>query len=170
SNMDPAHIAINTTRGEAMHAVIYYACWVYRNVERQLGKEQMCQGFDRMPEVREVFDAHLRTDPSLGVRSVYGRFFSQLLFLDPIWTKKELSTIFPLDSSLRPLFDAAWNTYILFCNPSDDVLNVLEPIYGRAIEQLADIGNGQSGISEPERHLAAHLGVYYWRGKLKIDD
>ena len=49
SNMDPAHIAINTTRGEAMHAVVYYGCWVYRNLERQLGTEQMSQSFDRMP-------------------------------------------------------------------------------------------------------------------------
>jgi hypothetical protein len=170
SNMDPAHIAINTTRGEAMHAVIYYGCWVHRNLERQSGKEQMSQGFDRMPEIREVLDAHLRTDPSLGVRSVYGRFFPQLHLLDPIWTQKELFTIFPLGSSLRPFFEAAWNTYILFCNPSDGVINVLEPIYSHAIEQLADRANQQSEISEPERHLAAHVGSYYWSGKLKIDD
>ena len=171
SNMDPAHISINTTRGEAMHAVVYYAFWVRRNLEMQSRKDQqLSQDFDRMPEVREVLDSHLMTDPSLAVRSVYGHFFPQLLVLDTIWTVNKLFTIFPLENSLSSLFEAAWNTYILFCDPFDKVIDVLEPIYARAIERLDGRANERSDISESERHLAAHLGYYYCRGKLKIDD
>src|SRR5713101_5311940 len=35
SNMDPATLSINTTRGEAMHAVVRYALWVRRHLEKR---------------------------------------------------------------------------------------------------------------------------------------
>jgi hypothetical protein len=68
------------------------------------------------------------------------------------------------------VFEAAWNSYILFCDPFDNVIDVLEPVYAHAIERLGGRANEKSDISESERHLAAHLVHYYCRGKLKIDD
>ncbi|HEY7216974.1 MAG TPA: hypothetical protein VH985_01180, partial [Candidatus Binatia bacterium] len=172
SNMDAAHIAINTTRGEAMHAVIYYAYWVRRALDEKRShqeSEALFQNFDEMPEVREVLETHLRTDPSLGVRSVYGRFFPQLYFLDANWTKTHLRTIFPLDESMYHFFEAAWNTYVLFANPPDDLIDVLAPIYAHAMEHLKGRTNEKSHNLEAE-HLAARLVGYYWKGKLDVGE
>ena len=55
SNMDPATLSINTTRGETMHAVIRYALWVRRHLEKEPdAEERLAKKFDEMPEVREV--------------------------------------------------------------------------------------------------------------------
>jgi len=70
SNMDPATLSINTTRGEAMHAVVSYALWVRRHIDSQADAEdQPRRGFDEMPEVREVLDAHLNVaqEPSPAI-------------------------------------------------------------------------------------------------------
>jgi len=171
SNMDPATLSINTTRGEAMHALVRYALWVRRHIEQQPdAKDRLAQGFDEMPEVREILEAHLATDPSLAVRSVYGRFFPWLLLLDTGWAQAKVHTIFPLSDLLRSLFDAAWDTYVVFCPPYDNVFEVLRPIYAHAIEQLGTQANRKSQAYDPEHHLAAHLTTYYWRGKLEIKD
>jgi hypothetical protein len=60
SNMDPSTIAINTTRGEALHAAIRYAEWVQRHLGFD-GKLSM----QYMPEVRDVLEAHLSGCPRI---------------------------------------------------------------------------------------------------------
>lgn len=63
SNMDPAALSINTTRGEAMHAVVRYALWVRRHLGNEPdGKERLERGLEEIPETREVLEAHL--DPN----------------------------------------------------------------------------------------------------------
>jgi hypothetical protein len=70
--MDPPTLAINTTRGEAIHSTIRYALWVRRG--STAGDEASNARFDAMPEVRSVLDDHLRVevDPSAAIRSAYG--------------------------------------------------------------------------------------------------
>jgi hypothetical protein len=57
---DAASLSINTTRGEAMHAVVGYALWVRRRIENEPGSNiSTALGFNGMPEVRTVLDKHL---------------------------------------------------------------------------------------------------------------
>ncbi|GAI99722.1 unnamed protein product, partial [marine sediment metagenome] len=70
--MDPATLAINTVRGEAMHAVLRYALWVRGHTKKSRnGKEPVTPGFDEMSEVREVLNHHLdpNNDSSLAIRA-----------------------------------------------------------------------------------------------------
>jgi hypothetical protein len=79
---DPANYSINTTRGEAMHAVVSYALWVYRNTTQEIDTaEYSMRTFDRMPEVRSVLDKHLdpTVDSSAAIRSIYGQWFPWLV-------------------------------------------------------------------------------------------
>ena len=173
SNMDPSTMSINTTRGEGMHAVIRYALWIRRHIERSEDAEiRLGRGFDEMTEVREVLDAHLNVqkDPSLTIRSVYGRWFPWLLLLDPNWAWLKTSTIFPLEGSVKKYFDAAWNSYIVFCPPYDNVFHVLQSIYVHATAQLGAMTHAESQLDESDDHLAQHLMTYYWRGKVPLDD
>lgn len=171
--LDPASLSINTARGEALHAVIRYALWVRRHFEKEVdAKTRLERGFDEMPEVREVLDCHLDVDhdQSLAIRSVYGQWFPWLVLLDSGWAAQNLPRIFPKEDALRGYYEAAWDTYILFCNPYDSVLDLLNEEYERAIKMLSITSEKKKRQRRSEERLAEHLMAYYWRGKLNLDD
>ncbi len=173
ANMDPAHLSINTTRGEAMHAVMQYALWVRRHFAKQKdADQQLARGFAEMSEVREVLDIHLDPahDPSLAIRSVYGRWFPWLVLLDPEWARSSVPKIFPMEEHLQDLYGAAWDTYIIFCSPYDNVLEILSEHYGTAVEHLGIATEGRQWLADPDEQLAEHLMTFYWRGKLDMGD
>ena len=169
SNMDPA----NTTRGEAMHAVICYALWVRRHQEKEPKSEEWLQkGFETMPEVREVLEAHLDPvrEPSLAIRAVYGQWFPDLALLDPDWARTHAAKIFLQDQEREAFFGAAWNTYIAFHWPYDNALKILRPFYQLAVDRIGSQRDDTRGIAIPNEKLVEHLMVFYWRGELSLDD
>ena len=173
SNMDPAALSINTTRGAAMHAVIRYALWVRRYLEKQTNAhERLAQGFKEMPEVREVLEAHLDPahDPSLAIRAVYGQWFPWLVLLDEQWAREHATQIFPLNEEEETYFDAAWNTYVVFNRPYDNVLDLLREQYGHAVKRIGHLKGDTHWPADPDKRLAEHLMAFHWRGKLPLDD
>ncbi len=170
-NMDPVTLAINTVRGQALEAVIQYALWVRRHFEKAPDAETRLQrGFDEMPEVRGVLEAHLdpSREPSWAVRSVYGRWFPWLALLDPEWARTHASAIFPHDN--EPLFEAAWNSYVISCRAYDGVLDMLRPHYQFAVEHIGARKVSLPWLEDPDENLAEHLMVFYWRGRLSLED
>lgn len=173
SNMDPATLSINTTRGEAMHAVVRYALWVRRHMEGQADAEdQPRRGFDEMPEVREVLDAHLDVaqEPSLAIRAVYGQWFPWFVLLDSKWARDNAARIFPIGQGEEALLEAAWNTYVTFCRPYDNVLDILREQYRHAVERISCRCDDTRWLANPDERLAEHLMGFYWRGKLTLND
>jgi len=172
SNMDPATLSINTTRGEAMHAVVRYALWVRRHMEGQADAEdQPRRGFDEMPEVREVLDAHLDVaqEPSLAIRAVYGQWFPWFVLLDSKWARDNAARIFPIGQGEEALLEAAWNTYVTFCRPYDNVLDILREQYRHAVERISCRRDDTRWLANPDERLAEHLMGFYWRGKLLLE-
>jgi len=165
SNYDFATISINATRGQAMHAVIRYALWVRKNTSAGSSN-----GFDDMNEVRSVLDQHLdiSKDPSLAIRSVYGRWFPWLHSLDPRWATANASRIFPEEKKLLLYWEAAWSSYLWFCNPYDEILTVLQVQHREAIGRLRRIKQSND-LPRWESNLAGHLMAYYWRGRIGIN-
>lgn len=184
TNMDPATLSINTTRGTAMHAVVKYALWLRRDDERhEDAAKRIAEGFERMPEVRTVLDRHLDTsiDPSLAIRAVYGQWFPWLVLLDASWAQSNAEPVFPSAGEESDYGNAAWETYLKFCQPYDDVLEVLHAQYRAAGERLSDRSSdededprlaflGRPPHTEAEAGLAEHLAAFYWRGKLDFGD
>jgi len=175
SNMDPATMSINTVRGEAMHATIRYGLWIYRSFKQEPTKPN--RGFDEMPEVRDVLEAHLDLDrePTLTVRAVYGQWIPWLILMDEEWARARLDDIFPREESKRHYRQAAWETYLRFCRPYDDTLEVLREEYRRAIFDLEATSldtpdEREQRPVESDRKLAEHLMTFYLRGKLDLDD
>src|SRR6266849_2125663 len=125
-----------------------------------------------MGEVRDILSAHLdpEEDPSLAVRAVYGQWIPWLVSLDREWAATNASKIIPSDESLGDLRDAAWETYIIFCEPYDNVFNVLHDEYRRAIERLGTGSTQRRHLDDPEKRLAEHLMLLYGRGKLSLDE
>jgi len=170
--MDPATLSINTTRGEAMHAVIQYSLWVHRHLKTQGRDELLRAGFEGMPEVRDVLERRLQVDlePTRAIRAVYGQWFPWLTLLDAEWARARAAEIFLSPNVSEPLWHAAWGTYIVFCAPYTSVFEILRDQYRTAIERLGPEPHERDGLRDPERRLAEHLVVYYWRGQLPLDD
>ncbi len=172
-NMDPPTLSINTTRGEAMHAVVHYALWVRRHIERLPdGPALVDSGFAAMTEVREVLEAHLDpvSEPSLAIRAVYGQWFPWFVLLDRAWAAGQVARIFPTAAEGSQLRDAAWGTYIVFCAPYDNVLEVLVSEYAGAVERLGTVtGVGRRHLVDPDERLAEHLMLFYGRGKVPLE-
>lgn len=170
SATDAATRAINTTRGAAMHAVVRYALWVHRFLDKLPdGKDRLSRGFEEIQEVREVLESHLDVslDPSLAIRSLYGQWFPWLVLLDPAWAEDHVKDVFPDDGSATAFRDAAWVAYITQCEPYDNVFRVLHDQYALSVERLE---TRQKEISRAAESLAGHLMTFYWRGKLSLDE
>lgn len=173
SNWDTATRSINTVRGKAMHAVVRYALWVRRYIESQPDAEsRLSRGFDEMPEVREVLEAHLDVvqEPSLSVRAVYGWWFPWLALLDLEWAWAHTVRIFPTNPGEEAFFDSAWITYLAFCEPYNQMLEVLREQYRYAIDRIGSHHDDTRLPANPDHRLAEHLMVFYWRGLLSPDD
>ncbi len=164
-NIDPQSRSINTIRGSAMHGVIQYSLWVRRELLKTSSEVEISkQGFKTIPEVEKVLDAHLLEDKSLAIRSIYGQWFPWLQMLDEEWTEKNVPVIFPGEPEKKKYWEAAWQTYILLCQPYDKVFGVLESNYRRAIDQLNE--KKELVRLDSNKNLASHLMDYYYRGKL----
>ncbi len=172
NRLEPQTLAINTVRGQALHAVVRYALWVRRHLQTQDGAAHPEPGFASMPEVPQVLDEHLdpARDPSPAIRTVYGQYLPWLELLDSAWLAANREHIFPAEPALRHLCDAAWNTYIVFCQPYNDTVQLLREEYRRAIERVGSAPQAGGAIVDPDRRLAEHLMVLYWRGRLDLDD
>lgn len=171
SNSAPSEISINATRGVAMHAIVHYAIWVRNSLEKAK-TGGATPTFVEMPEVRDVLDKHLALDlePSLSIRSIYGRWFPWLHQIDSKWVADNARRIFPDDPNTWLYWEAAWSTYLAFCPAYDDVFLTLRPQYALAIERLGKPARLKARGADLKGNLAAHLMGMYWRGKLHLDD
>ncbi len=162
--------AINTVRGGAFETVISYALWVRRMIAADPdGESKLARGFDNMPEVRSVLDTHLKIarDPSPAIRAIYGSWFPWLVLLDETWAKQAVRRIF--DSGTPRMWKAAWEAYILFREPYDNVLDAMTNVYKEAVERIGEGSTDHRHTSHVEDHLAQHLMAFYWRGKLALE-
>ena len=169
----PTNLSINSTRGEAIHTVMRYALWVHRSLEKKQGAgEKLEMGFDVIPEVLKVLETHLDIshEPSLAIRAVYGQWLPYLAAIDPKWVKDNIPKILPEDKVNILFYDAAWQTYIVFCKPYDNMLEILKEQYTRAIEFSAIKIEKDNVFGNPDNDLSEHLMTFYWRGKLDLED
>lgn len=169
--MEYATCAINSVRGIALHAVVQYACWVRRMAEEEAGSDAALD-FRAMPEVRAVLERHLdpNVDTSLAVRSVYGQRLTNLIALDAQWTGEHLAQLFPPEADQQTLRVITWSSYIVFCEPYNNVLKLLHDEYVAAIERMdaIEIDQGASILENPHYQLGEHVIRYYWSGLVSL--
>lgn len=156
--------AISSVRGRAIEALMFYPGWI----KRQTGDA----GPPRLPaEARAVLDRHLdlTQDPSLAIRSLYGRWLPWILVFDRDWGTASIPGIFPEDSQRYWL--AAWEGFISFNNPYPEIFESLQPVYAQAIAQLGRPSAEEDDTRDQrDERLAGHLMTYYWRGHYPIED
>ncbi len=153
---DPHLVAINTTRGEAMNAVISYGLWVARNNQIDIGQAEKME-----PRLKELLDARLdpEKEPSPSVRFVYGRRIGNLSYLDEGWLLSKKHTLFPKENPL--LWIGAFQGYLgatIFL----PLARWLESEYFIAIDHLkTKAEENKYGPSDIRRMLPEHLMVAF---------
>ncbi len=164
-NMDPLTLSINTTRGEALHAVVQYAFWR----ERALSGANGFSGMASLPEVSRLLDRHLdpAVDPAISTRAVYGRWFAQFIRMDPAWAAAIEPCVFPRSEDDATRFDAAWHAYITHTPAWVDAFRVLREAYAHAI------GRGLSKADAEDddgRRLGDHLFRFRILGQIELSE
>ncbi len=158
-------LAINSVRGVAMDALCWYALWVDRNLQPEMGSAERQPGFSGVEEAKEAIERHLNLshDPSLAIRAVFGEWFSRLLSFDREWALAHLDAIFPRASGLTVFLDAAWNSYIVYGRYANETFRALEGLYRHALESSKD------GTKIPTQ-LGNHIMAGYVNGILNMDE
>ncbi|MBX3177135.1 MAG: hypothetical protein KF886_07240 [Candidatus Hydrogenedentes bacterium] len=169
TNMGPINLSLNVVRGRAISAAIGYALWVKRH--RLAGLEEdgaAVSWVEQIPEVFSVLECHLdpKKDPSPAIRSNYGQYIPQLIWLDEGWTRANVSNIFGI-SRRTTLEESAWSAFMYFCQPSTKLLGVLAPVYRYAVEHLAPSPDENADGFDQGARLGQHLITYYVWGILE---
>jgi hypothetical protein len=156
TNMDPLTLSLNTTRGEAMHAVVAFAIWAKENNDEE--------SLDRaLANLNEHLDPAL--EPSQTIRGVFGARLHQLRSVAPVWLGERVDFVFPSEADLRALRLAAWDTYLVWGRPSPGLFEILEPQYLAAVEELpVEVERKEAARRDPTEALAEHLATFLWRG------
>lgn len=169
-SFDYSTLSINCVRSIALHTMMEYALWIYRYYENE-NTEYLKNGFGMMPEVCKVLNYHLNigNDPSLAVRSVYGRLFNNLAFIDFKWARENVGKIFPKDPELSDYWKVAWKDYITYCRPYDLVFEILFSTYDYALDNMGT-WDSEGAFLNPDNRLGEHLIIFYLREKIDFKD
>jgi hypothetical protein len=159
TGLDAFTRSLNTTRGVAMHAAMEYAEWA-RNA---MGRSATCPGAPLPPELRELLEDRVATDPSPAVRAAIGHAFPFLWYAEPVWAEAQRERVFSDDA----LGLAAWESYVVFRSPPAPALfRALRPQYLQAVRRATEPREGNRGLEDPHQHLVGHLMPPYWGGEL----
>lgn len=163
---DPATVAINHVRSDALSALIVYALYRAKLTgtdEKEPSSEG--PGPQRLEEVvRETLTKKLDKidEPSWAVHSVYGRHLWVLYWLDQKWVKAHIDQIFPEEEAEENIrfYVAAWDSFIIFNGYNTLMLDMLYPKYSKAIDNLSK-GYVTKTHLRPAESLAGHLIWHY---------
>lgn len=159
-NMSPDDLALNSVRPRAIDAAVQYGIWVYQN-----------HSDDPFSAITSLVEQHLDpiADPSVAVRAVLGREFSNLLAFDRGWAEAAAARIFPADEPLRRLWEAAWDAYLWRGLRDKPTWLALRDLYALAVARLRP-GSEDRRDQSRDHALANHLMSLYWSGELALDE
>ena len=103
-------------------------------------------------------------------RAVFGQWFPWLVLIDTEWARNHVDTIFPESEEQLSFWVAAWITYVSYCAPYDQPLELLRDKYAFAIRQLKTAPKFRTTQYKPADRLGEHLLSFYWRGKISSEE
>ena len=109
-------------------------------------------------------------EPTVTVRSVYGHYFPNLVYLDRDWVIENLDKIFPLEENESEYWWASWETYITFCDIFNDVYDILKERYRFALSRFSNDQDVSRSSHDDADKLSQHLMLLYLRGKESLAD
>jgi len=165
---DYHNLAINSTRGQALEAVMNYVFWCAREIH---GDARVDGFLDIVPEAKVILEKHidLEYDASLAIRSVYGYFFPFLWYRDKSWGQKNIAKIFSKEPELNHYRRAAWSAYIGYNRVYPEIFDLLRDEYGWAILELGE-SEKETEAQDFRQNLVVHLIQMYLSGRISLSD
>jgi hypothetical protein len=158
---DPATVAINHVRPEALSNLILYDLHRIKLIGRTEKDSFEGPGPQRLEEiVREKLTQKLdkKNDPSWAVHSIFGRHLWQLYWLDKGWVEENIDKIFPeeeTDENIR-YYVSAWDSFVIFNRFNTAMVGMLYSKYARAIDNLSKGYKTETHL-RPVESLSGHL-------------
>lgn len=158
---EPESVALNSVRCTAIRTVIALAA------RKREGDASGKEGLDS--DVAALLEACLdpEKEPSGAVRAIFGWNFGTLMFCDRAWAVAHVPTIFPIED--ERLWRAAWESFVMRHRAHDKLLEVLEPSYRRAVEEISP-EKPEERLNDPDEALVVHLVSYYVSGSIDFGD
>ncbi len=158
---DPATVAINHVRPEALSNLILYSLHRIKLIGKTENDSFEGAGPQRLEGiVKEKLTQKLdkKNDPSLSVHSIYGRHLWILYWLDKEWVETSINKIFPeneTDESIK-YYMAAWDSFVIFNSFNKTMIEMLYPKYVRSIDYLGKGYRTETHL-RPVESLSGHL-------------
>lgn len=156
-------VAVNSPRGRAGFLLVEFAAWLSRSL-RQSG-ETGALHLNSLPEFGTAME-HLLHRAAPETHAALGMDFARLVAIDTAWARANVERIFPRDRTF--LRSVAWEAYVLFSRPYDNVLPILHDLYVAAVDSVDAEPVTQSG-PDPREHLSEHVLLFYLRGLIPLD-
>lgn len=156
SETDPTHLAINSTRGRGIFAVLAFI----RCLHARRQKEVNTAGGDNVDahEARMLsfLEERLAVEDRPAVRCVFGWRLPYLHAVSHEWLTKNVNQILPTAPSEETIWFASWDAYLGFNNLYKDLWEELRPHYLLATYR---IGHRPYSLHH-EAEIDARLGVH----------
>jgi len=151
TNSDPSSMSINTTRGEAMHALVRYASWVTSQSDKKRGLPD-----DAMDKLD--FHVHYENDPTETIHSIYGRYLPFLHYHEKNWVQENLQNIFPDDPVRQPLWKAALGAY-MDGSMYTDLFPLLSAQYSKGIKYIESSDEEKNERGHFVEKISTHVSL-----------
>jgi hypothetical protein len=102
------------------------------------------------------------------ITAILGYRFPWLVHLSKSWATDNADKVFPLSPEWRWRWEAAWCTYVGYSGAYNDVLEILRNQYAKAVKEVSTKHIFKKTRLHPEKDLAQHLAIYYWRQLLPL--
>ena len=172
-NCDPLSLSLNTVRGKALHAVMEYIMWVYRNYNvGATAEDRRILDRGEVPEALAVLERHLdvNLDRTQTSRAVYGQWLAQLTYLGPNWVMDNFAKLFPREQELKPLRNAVWHTYLQYGGQLYPfVAETLQGLYRGEVLALEGRKLDGDAYKLPEMRIAEHVALLFMWGKIGLE-
>lgn len=144
---EPAHVAINSVRGQAYRAFVQFT---YSDGNKTLSDD-----------VKVLYEHVLDTDTSNAVRFTIGQFLASFYFRDIPFIKGLLPKIFPkTEAGKEKLYFATWEGY-LASSLYEELFEELVNYYEYAIRTDPDAYPDRKYLKGLDETLAAHIALAY---------
>ncbi len=158
--------AINSVRGEAVHALIDHALWIKRHLKLE------ANAMAKMPEVQSLLEQRLNpeNEKALAVQAVFGLLAPWLCHLDRDWFSPVQKNIFPAEEKYLERWFAAWKTFVIWNQPNALMFKVLKQEYGIAVQRLGALREDDKSQNSAVSALGKHLITFYWWELIPLTD
>ena len=153
---EPAHIAINSVRGQAYRAFVQFT---YNDGNKTLSDD-----------VKVLYEYVLDTDTSNAVRFTTGQFLASFYFRDIPFIKGLLPKLFPMgEAGKEKLYFATWEGY-LSSSLYKELFDELRGYYEYAIKTDPNSYPDRKYLKGLDETLAAHIALAYAHFDFDNDD